>query len=431
MSTTTVGTTEDQSGKAVRLGSYVWRARAADGKIVHGSVKATSAEDIYAELLRQGYIPLKVTGGAAGAAGGASQFTLRRRAKSRPLLLAVRQLASMVKADIPDLEAFEIVAEECEDPVLKEAFEQIVNSIRAGSGVADAIAAQGNTFPPLVVDLVGTGAASGRTPEMLERAATLLDERDTLRLKVIKSLVYPAILLFVGVASAAGMSVFFVPKIQSTFTSVGGTNYRLPFLTRMVVDISHLVPYAAAIFAALFIAGGIYIRSNRGKPHVRSFTDGFLRRTPLVKHIYIKAALQRYTATLAIMLSSGIDRMVSLERAAVGCGSYRLEQAGLAVRDAVGSGAPISEAMRAQGDIFPKTLISPTHSAEKSGDLPNQLNAAAAMFNRDVTLATDSIADSMTPILTSVIGLVIGVIVIALYLPIMSLGNVLGGGMGS
>jgi type IV pilus assembly protein PilC len=413
-------------GDSDQIVTFLYKARNTDGKIVTGQARAMTKTDVSRELMARGMAPIDIKGGA-----GASLFAdgngLRKSAKKRDLVIASRMIAAMLDSGLSYIEALDIVRKDCEDPLLASALNEVRIAIQNGSSMSDAMNAQGDVFPPIMRNLITSGEVGGKVKEAMNRVADQLDKEDKLRAKVKKATMQPLILTFIASIIFSFMMLVLVPKFTQTFVDLGGPGTKLPFLTQQVVNVSKILKIALPVFLVTFVPGLIYYNRIKNRPGVREVMDPFKLKLPVFGNLFHKIALQRFTQNLSGLLEAGVDRLQALEITATTVGNIQMENATLKARDAQRSGLPLVEPLRAE-ELFPNMLIQMVEAGEKSGRTAFMLKKASEIYERDVDMITDSLAELISPIFMVVLGIMVGVVVIAIYLPYMHLADVIESG---
>lgn len=418
--------TEAALGSAPALKQFSYKARNSDGKIVTGIARALTANDVYAEVLRRKLIPLEVKGGGDSGAGLSTEISFRKTAKARDLVLATRQLASMMDSGLNYVEAIDVVRGECEDTILRNALGQVREDLLEGISFAEALKNRGDVFPPVVINLITAGEASGQIRDAMNSVADTLDAADQLKAKIKKAMMYPVIVLVLSAVVFAFMMLYLVPQFSETFEEIGGPGTELPALTQMVVSISDISKILIPIFLVLAVPGFLTYRRVKNRDEVRQVVDPIKMKMPIFGTLFRKLALARFTRNLSGLLGAGVNKVEALEIAARTCGNIMMERAVLAARDAVMRGQPLVTPLKEE-PLFPGMLIQFVEAGERSGRTAFMMGKAADIYDRDVDTATDALAAAIEPVFLIALGGMVGVLVIAIYLPYLSIGEAVSG----
>ncbi|GAB2732658.1 type II secretion system F family protein [Nocardioides pakistanensis] len=412
------------SGAPDQVKQFTYKARNADGKEVTGVAKATTKTDVTKELLFRGLVPLSVSSPNAGGLSLQTEITLRRTAKKRDLVLATRQMAAMLDSGLSYIEAIDVVKNECEDTVLKNALTEVRLAISNGSTMSAALAAQGEVFPPVMINLITSGEAGGQVKQSMNRVADQFDAEDQLRAKIKKAMMYPAVVFVLSGVVFVVMMLFLVPSFASTFEEIGGPGTELPALTRAVVAVSDAMRWLLPAFAMAVVPGWIWYRRIKHRPKVREFVDPLKLRLPIFGNLFHKIALARFTRNLSGLLGAGVERLQALTIAAETVGNIKMERAIIAAREAQRRGQPLVEPLRAE-PLFPGMVIQMVEAGERSGRTAYMLEKAADIYDRDVDQITDNMSALIEPLFLVGLGVMVGTLVIAIYLPYLSIGNII------
>lgn len=410
-------------GAPDEIETFVYKARNSAGDVVQGNAKAVNKNDVILALLDQGLVPLTVKGGAAGALF-AEGNGLRKNAKKRDLVIATRMMSAMMDSGLSYIESIDIVRKDTEDPLLAGALNEVRIAVANGSALSAALAAQGDVFPPIMINLITSGEVGGKVKEAMNRVADQLDKEDQLRAKVKKAMMYPAMIFAVGGIVFGFMMLYLVPMFAGTFLEIGGEGAKLPTLTQMVVTASDIAKIVMPILAVIAIPAFIWYRRNKNKDSVREIIDPFKLKLPVFGNLFHKIALARFTQNLSGLLDAGVERLQALEITAKTVGNIAMERAVLKARDAQRNGLALVDPLKAE-PLFPNMVIQMVEAGEKSGRTGFMLGKAAGIYDRDVDTITDNMAELIQPIFMMVLGIMVGIIVIAIYLPYMSLGDVI------
>lgn len=403
---------------------FTYKARNSEGKVVIGTAKAVAREDLVNELLRRGLVPLNIKGGEGGGAGLSTEITLRKGAKKRDLVVVSRQLASMLDSGLSYIEALDIVRTDCPDPILASGLNEVRIAIQNGSPMSDALAAQGDLFPPMMINLVTSGEAGGQIKEAMNRVADQLDAEDKLRAKIRKAMMYPLVVFIISMIIFAFMMLYMVPQFTATFLDIGGPDAKLPALTQLVVNIAAVMKWALPIALVLALPSFFWYRANKNKDHIREFVDPRKLKLPVFGNLFHKIALARFTRNLSGLLDAGVERLEALEITARTCGNIQMERAILAARDAQRRGDSLVDPLKAE-PLFPNMTIKFVEAGEKSGRTAFMLGKAADIYDRDVDAITDNMSALIEPIFLVGLGAIVGTIVVAIYLPYLSINEMI------
>ena len=374
-----------------------------------GTVDAATPRDARALLEKRQLVPVTVE-------PATQQHTAGRGGRFGPkdLALLTRQLSTLV-ASAPLEEALRTIGSQSDRRGVRRVVMATHAQVLEGRRLADAMAQQGQAFPPLYRAMVSAGERSGALPQILERLADLLERQQQVRGKMIGTLVYPAALSVTAVAVVIALMTFVVPRVVEQFDSMGR---ELPLLTRVVIGVSDFINQWGWLVATLLVIGGIVFARLLKRDDVRLRFDGWLLRLPLLGRVLRDLHAARMSRTLAIMLDSGLPLIEGLAITARTVGNRVLRAATDTMVTAIDEGGSMSSAMKRAG-VFPPTLIYMTGSGENSGRLAPMLDRAADYLEREIDTFSNATLSLLEPGIIIVLGGVVAMIVLSILLPIL------------
>jgi len=398
---------------------FAWEGMDRRGKRIKGETPATNMAMAKAELRRQGINPLKVR--------KKSQSLFANRKKkitSKDIAVFSRQLATMMAAGVPMVQAFEIVGRGHVNPSMQDLILAIKNDVEGGSSLHNALRKHPLYFDDLVCNLVEAGEQAGVLETLLDKIATYKEKTESLKGKIKKAMFYPAAVMIVAVLITAIIMIFVVPQFKDLFSSFGAD---LPKFTQIVITMSDFVAEYWWL-VLLGIAGMVVTMANIWKrsPKFQETVDRMLLKVPVIGPILHKAALARFCRTTATMFAAGVPLVEALQSVAGATGSVVYGQAVLEMRDDVATGQSLQATMRQQG-LFPHMVIQMVAIGEESGSLDEMLSKVADFYEEEVDNAVDALSSLLEPIIMVVLGTLVGGLVVALYLPIFQLGSIVSG----
>lgn len=388
------------------------------GRTVSGTVKAGDEGAARGLLARRNLAPLEVTpAGTGGSAVEARRPSGRgRRLDARTLALTTRQLATLTTV-APIDEALRTLALQPHRPAVRAVLEGVHAGVMEGRRLSDAMALQGQAFPPLYRAMVAAGEASGALSPILERLAEGLERDQEVRGKVIAALVYPAVLALVAVGVVMALMTFVVPRVVDQFASM---NQTLPLLTRLVIGLSDGLRDWGWLAALLLLIGGLSGAVALRNPAVRLRADSFLLDLPVIGRLTRDLHGARMARTLSTMIAAGLPVLEGLTITARTVSNRRLRMATETMAEAVREGGGLSAAMR-RAQVFPPMLVSMTASGEAGGRLEPMLERAAEYLEREFSTFTAVMLSLVEPAIIVVMGGVVTVIVLSILLPILQI----------
>ena len=397
------------------LRGYQWEGRSRDGRLLKGAQRSGSAAQVRASLQRDGVTPLRIR--AKRLARGQ-----RRPVKPADMAAMIRELATVLEAGLPVVQALEITAEGQNLARLQELLEALSRDVSAGSPLSEAMQRQRKHFASMHVSLVAAGEGSGRLPELLASLAIWLERRERIRRKIASALSYPLAVLGIAVVVVGLMLVYVVPEFERMFASYGAA---LPPLTRFVVAMSEGARgsgLAWAIAAGAVIGALAWARKRiRG---ARGLEDRLKLRLPFIRGIVARAALARFMRTLATLLQAGLPAVEALNAAAGACGNRVYEQAMKRAGEELAAGQGLRSAM-AYIAALPPGLARMMGVGEETGRLGEMCTHLADRYDEELQSAADRMGALLEPLLMTILGILIGGLVLAMYLPIFGMGSVI------
>jgi type IV pilus assembly protein PilC len=399
--------------------TFVWEGTDRSGRKTKGEISSSTPAIAKAELRKQGIAATKVRKKA-----GASAFSLGGSIKSADIALFTRQMATMMRAGVPLVQSFDIVADGLDKPKMKDLVLKIRVDVAGGNSFASALRRHPVYFDELFCNLVEAGEQSGSLETMLDRIASYKEKTEQLKSKVRKAMTYPAAVLAVAFIVSGILLIKVVPQFEVVFAGFGA---ELPAFTRFVIRISEAAQ--AYWFLAIIAIGGtitgLVMARNRSKPF-RDAIDRFSLKVPVMGDIILKSAIARFARTLSTTFAAGVPLVDALNSVAGATGNAVFTNAIHRVREDVSTGQQLHFSMRSTG-VFPNMVVQMTAIGEESGSLDSMLDKSASYYEQQVDDAVDNLTALMEPMIMAVLGVLIGGLIIAMYLPIFQLGAVVGG----
>jgi type IV pilus assembly protein PilC len=398
---------------------FVWEGTDKQGRRAKGEIASSNPAIAKAELRKQGINATKVRKKGAGLS-----FSSGKSINSADISLFTRQMATMMRAGVPLVQSFEIVADGVDKPKLRDLVLNIRSDVSSGNTFASALRKHPVYFDDLFCNLVDAGEQSGSLETMLDRIASYKEKTESLKAKVRKAMTYPIAVVVVAVIVSGILLIKVVPQFQTVFAGFGA---ELPAFTMFVIHISEVVQ-AYWIFFLLGIAGtiaGFTVARRRSKP-LRDAIDRTSLKLPVVGNIIEKSAVARFARTLSTTFAAGVPLVDALNSVAGATGNSVFVNAVYKIRDDVSTGQQLNFSMRSTG-VFPNMVIQMVAIGEESGALDSMLDKSATYYEEQVDNAVDNLTALMEPMIMSVLGVLIGGLIIAMYLPIFQLGRVVGG----
>ena len=396
---------------------FVWSGTDRNGRKSKGEVLARSAAIARVQLRKQGVVAKSVKKKSK------PLFTFgAKKIKPADIAIFTRQLATMMKAGVPLVQAFDIVAEGTDHEKMRELIMTVRTDVSSGTGLAGALEKHPAHFDELFCSLVASGENSGTLEVMLDRVATYKEKTEALKAKIKKALTYPSAVIVVAVVVTGILLVKVVPQFAETFQSFGSD---LPGFTLFVLRISDWVQsWWFIMLLGLFAAGYVFSQAKRRSRRFADGIDAVALKLPIIGSVVHDAVIARFSRTLSTTFAAGVPLVNALESTAGAAGNAIFAQGIRRIRDDVTSGTALAISIRTTG-LFPTMLLQMTAIGEESGSLDDMLGKVADHYEAAVDNAVNSLSSLMEPMIMSLLGVLVGGLMIAMYLPIFMLGSVI------
>ena len=401
-----------KSDKAVKDPLFIWEGKDRSGKLIRGEMRAGGKASVNATLRRQGITVVNVK---------EQKFSSGKKIKEKDVAIFTRQLATMMKAGVPLLQAFDISAKGNANPTMSKLLQDIRADVETGSSLSTAFRKHPLHFDALFCNLIAAGEQAGILEDLLDRLAIYKEKTLALKSKIKSAMFYPVAVIIVAVVIVSVIMVFVIPAFKDVFTSFGAD---LPAPTLMVMAISDFMrSYWYILFGA--IGGGIYflLQAWRRSPEMQKSIDRGLLKVPVFGEIIRKATIARWTRTLGTMFAAGVPLVEALDSVGGASGNAVYTEATKRIQSQVSTGTSLTVAMQEAG-VFPPLVTQLVSIGEESGSLEHMLSKVADFFEAEVDDAVAAMSSLIEPILIVFLGVIIGGIVIAMYLPIFKMGQV-------
>ena len=391
---------------------YEWEGKDRQGKPARGEVRAAGENQVQAHLRRQGLVPLKIKKQRLGSG---------KAIKAKDIALFTRQLATMMQAGVPLLQSFDIVGRGHANPNVARLLNNIRTDVETGSSLSAAFRKHPQQFDNLYCNLVEAGEQAGILDKLLERLATYMEKTEAIKSKIKSALMYPISVVLVALVVVAVIMIFVVPAFKEVFASFGAD---LPGPTLMVIAMSEFfVAYWWLMLGTL--GGGLYafIQAWKRNEQVQKLMDRLMLKIPVFGALIEKSCIARWTRTLSTMFAAGVPLVESLNSVGGASGNSVFADATTKIQQEVSSGTSLTAAMT-QANVFPSMVLQMCAIGEESGSLDHMLGKAADFFEAEVDDMVGGLSSLMEPIIIVFLGGLIGGIVVAMYLPIFKMGQV-------
>ena len=397
--------------QALKESVFLWEGRDKAGRVVKGEMRAGGESVVTAALRRRGIQSTKVK----------KQSLPRGRSISeKDLAIFTRQLSTMLRAGVPLMQCFDIVARGHSNPAMARLLGEIRSDVETGTSLNQAFRRYPMYFDPLFCNLVSAGEQAGILESLLDRLATYKEKTLALKGKIKKALFYPVMIILVAILVVSVIMIFVVPAFKDVFKSFGAD---LPGPTLAVIAMSD---FFVKWWWVLLIGcgGGLYfiVQAWRRSPQVQMMVDRFLLKPPVIGALMEKASVARWSRTLATTFAAGVPLVEALDSVGPASGNAVYKEATRQVQTEVNMGTSLGQSMQNTG-VFPAMAVQMTSIGEETGALDAMLGKVADFFEAEVDEAVEALSSLMEPIIMVVLGTLIGGMVVAMYLPIFKLGG--------
>ncbi|EMT2257016.1 type 4 pilus assembly protein PilG [Neisseria gonorrhoeae] len=392
---------------------FIFEGRhSASDKLVNGEVSAFTEEEARKKLAKRGIRPLQIT---------RVKTSSKRKITQEDITVFTRQLSTMIKAGLPLMQAFEIVARGHGNPSMTEMLMEIRGQVEQGSSLSRAFSNHPKYFDRFYCNLVAAGETGGVLESLLDKLAIYKEKTQAIRKKVKTALTYPVSVIAVAIGLVFVMMIFVLPAFKEVYANMGA---ELPPLTQTVMDMSDFfVSYGWMVLIALGFAIYGFLKLKARSIKIQRRMDAILLRMPIFGDIVRKGTIARWGRTTATLFAAGVPLVDVLDSTAGAAGNLIYEEATREIRTRIIQGLSMTSGMRAT-ELFPNMMLQMSSIGEESGSLDDMLNKAAEFYEDEVDNAVGRLSAMMEPIIIVILGLVIGTLLVAMYLPLFNLGNV-------
>ncbi len=400
------------SRSGVKEAVYEWEGKDRNGKVVRGELRAGGENQVNATLRRQGIVVTKIK---------KRRMRSGKKIKPKDIAIFTRQLATMMKAGVPLLQAFDIVGRGNPNPSVTKLLSDIRTDVETGTSLSAAFRKYPIYFNSLYCNLVEAGEAAGILDSLLDRLATYMEKTEAIKSKIKSALMYPVAVMVVAFVVVSIIMIFVIPAFKEVFTSFGAD---LPTPTLMVIAMSEFfVQWWWLIFGGLGFGFYFFMQAWKRNEKVQMFMDRLLLKLPIFGDLVEKSVIARWTRTLSTMFAAGVPLVEALDSVGGASGNSVYKLATDKIQQEVSTGTSLTTAMT-NANVFPSMVLQMSAIGEESGSLDHMLGKAADFYESEVDEMVAGLSSLMEPIIIVVLGTVIGGIVISMYLPIFKLGQV-------
>jgi type IV pilus assembly protein PilC len=403
------------AAKTVKQMTFLWEGKDKKGKIIKGEIRASGEAVVNATLRRQGITVTKVK--------KQSSFASKGKITEKDITLFTRQLATMMKAGVPLLQAFDIVGKGHSNPEVARLLGDIKADVETGSSLSASFRKYPLYFDNLFCNLVGAGEQAGILDTLLDRLATYKEKILAIKGKIKSALVYPVSIIVVAFVITAVIMIFVIPAFKELFSGFGAD---LPAPTVIVMNISDIfVEWWWAIFGSIGLGLWFFFYTWKRSEKMQNTMDRMLLQAPIFGSLIRKATIARFARTLSTMFAAGVPLVEALDSVAGASGNRVYYEATKRIQSEISTGTSLTVAMQ-NAQVFPNMVLQMTAIGEESGALDSMLSKVADFYEAEVDDAVAAISSLMEPVIMVVLGVLIGGLVIAMYMPIFKMGQVVG-----
>ncbi len=398
--------------------TFIWEGTDKRGNRTKGEIRGNSPTLAKAELRRQGINPLKIKKKPKPLFGGGAK---KKKITPKDIAIFSRQMATMMSSGVPLVQAFDIVGRGHENPAMQDMLMKVKNDIEGGNSLAEALSKFPNHFDGLYCNLVNAGEQAGILEGLLHKIALYKEKMESIKGKIKKALFYPTAVIIAAIIVTGILLTFVVPQFGEIFKSFGAD---LPALTQVVINMSDfMVESWYIVLGAIIAVVYSFIQAKKKSQAFRDFLDRAILKAPIFGELIRKATIARFARTLATMFAAGVPLVEALTTVAGAAGNVVYSNAVLRMRDEIATGISLQQSMR-QTALFPNMVVQLVAIGEEAGSIDAMLGKVADFYEEEVDDAVDGLSSLMEPLIMAFLGVIIGGLVVAMYLPIFKMGEV-------
>jgi type IV pilus assembly protein PilC len=397
--------------------TYEYTVRNKAGKIVKGRVEAPNQAAVAARLRAMNVAPLSISEVSTTGLNREIQLFGGKKIVLKDLAIMSRQLATMINSGLSLLRALNILAEQTENPALAKVLFQVRADVEAGLALSAALSKHPLVFPPLMINMIKAGEVGGFLDQVLVSVAENYENEVHLRQTIKSAMTYPVVVFAFAILATAGMLIFIVPIFAQMFADLGGA---LPAPTRVLVAMSEMMKWLAPVLLVGGIAFGAWWRKHKNDESVRRRVDPVKLKVPIFGQLFRKVAVARFARNFGTMVHAGVPILQALEIVGETSGNVVVADAAAAVRDSVRSGQSLAAPLN-EHPVFPPMVVQMISVGEDTGALDEMLAKIAQFYDQEVEATTQQLTSLIEPLMIAVLGGIVGSMIIALYMPIFSI----------
>ncbi len=398
--------------------TYEYELADKTGKVVKGRIDAQNEEAVANRLRSMGMAPIAIH--EVSSTGLQTEITIPGfgdRVKLKDLAVMARQLATMISAGLSLLRALSILAEQTESKPLAKALGTVRSDVETGGALSEAMTKHREVFPPLMIHMIRAGEVGGFLERALISVAENYESEVKLRAQIKSAMTYPVMVFIMAILAVVGMLLFIVPVFEQMFTDLGGA---LPAPTQFLVFLSGIMKWLAPLLAVVTVVFGIWWRKHKNDDAIRARVQPLTLRLPVFGPLFKKVAIARFTRNFGTMLGAGVPILQALDIVGETSGNYVIELAVRDIQQSVRQGQPLSVPL-AKHPVFPPMVVQMISTGEDSGSLEQMLQKVSVFYDQEVEATTEQLTSLIEPLMIAILGTIIGGMIVALYMPIFSI----------
>ena len=403
--------------------TYEYAVRDRSGKMVKGRIEASNEAAVANRLKTMGMAPLSISEVQnTGLNRDISIPGMGEKITLKDLAVMARQMATMISAGLSLLRTLSILAQQTENKALAKVLATVRNDVETGTSLSAAIGRHKDTFPPLMINIIKAGEVGGFLEQALLSVAANYESEVKLRAQIKSAMTYPVMVFIMAILAVVGMLLFIVPVFEQMFTDLGG---ELPAPTKVLVFLSGVMKWLAPVLLVVSIVFSVWWRKHKNDDAVRSKKDPLFLKIPIFGPLFQKVAIARFTRNFGTMLGAGVPILQALDIVGETSGNWVIEVAVKDVQDNVRTGQSLSAPL-AKHPVFPPMVVQMIATGEDSGAMEIMLEKISDFYDEEVTSTTEQLTSLIEPLMIGILGTVIGGMIIALYMPIFSIFELVG-----
>jgi len=401
--------------------TYQYSVRDKAGKVFTGTIEADSPAAVAQKLKSMGYAPMSIGEHKAGLSRDLSIPGFGGKVKLKDLAVMSRQFATMINSGLSLMRALSILAEQTPNKKLADVLAEVRNEVETGQALSSSLALHPDVFPPLMINMVRAGEVGGFLDQVLLQIAANYEAEVKLRGKIKAAMTYPVVVFCIAMIAVTGMLLFIVPVFAKMFESLGA---KLPAPTQILVNLSHLLKTFFPVIIILAIVGLVLWKKFKRDDRVRNVVDPMKLKIPVFGSLFQKIAISRFTRNFGTMLHAGVPILQALDIVADTSGNVVVANAVRDVQESVRNGESLTAPL-AHHSIFPPMVVQMMSVGEDTGALDDMLHKISDFYDQEVEATTEALTSLIEPLMIAFLGGMIGCMIIALYMPIFSIFNLI------